>query len=346
MILILDSATNEDVDYVRVDPDTVPIGSAVSVMGWGDTHPSDSVQNLAVELMETEVFVMSNGECEKSSGRVGGYEMFGMSFGGYEQSYEGQITSSMLCAKDEGEDSCQGDSGGPLVVRSDSGDRQVGVVSWGIGCASPDFPGVYARISTEYDWIQETMCDLGFAPPSWFDCGNTDKPDAAGGSQTQVAAPQQVSQDLDVGSDGIIQEDFSSGLGLFDHNGNTANRYSSAMGRSGVVRVNNGEVFKSKPLSLQNSPYSLYQISFSFYASDMENQSDDLCLYYELDDGAVSGEKCWGSMRAFQNKRWYDDAGLIFTTSSANTLKIGFRVDGNDSNDVVYIDSVSVQGLQ
>ena len=49
--------------------------------------------------------------------------------------------------------SWQGDSGGPFVC----GGQSVGIVSWGLGCARPDFPGVYTQTSYFVDWIMETM---------------------------------------------------------------------------------------------------------------------------------------------------------------------------------------------
>lgn len=49
-------------------------------------------------------------------------------------------------------DACYGDSGGPLFHL---GDRMlVGVVSWGMGCALDEYPGIYTRVSAFTDWIQ------------------------------------------------------------------------------------------------------------------------------------------------------------------------------------------------
>lgn len=72
------------------------------------------------------------------------------------------ILPSMMCARSPGSDACLGDSGGPLLCPLDEQKEnvQVGIVSWGVGCNHPTYPGVYSRIASEVNWIEKTMCDL------------------------------------------------------------------------------------------------------------------------------------------------------------------------------------------
>lgn len=50
----------------------------------------------------------------------------------------------------------QGDSGGPLVAKvCDNIWAIVGIVSYGVGCATPGFPGVYTRVPVYAQWIAD-----------------------------------------------------------------------------------------------------------------------------------------------------------------------------------------------
>lgn len=66
----------------------------------------------------------------------------------------------MLCVGTEegGKDACQGDSGGPVVNEKSI---LVGVVSFGIGCARAEYPGIVSNIVKVRDWISNiTGLDL------------------------------------------------------------------------------------------------------------------------------------------------------------------------------------------
>lgn len=78
------------------------------------------------------------------------------------------ITDAALCAgyQEGKKDSCNGDSGGPLFVRSPNLEPvQVGVVSWGPGCAQPNAVGVYASVGYFENWIRQRVPNANFAKP-------------------------------------------------------------------------------------------------------------------------------------------------------------------------------------
>jgi trypsin len=175
MLVFLEGASaSDDVITVKLNSDTsLPIvGQSVTVMGWGDTDISDDFDDetpndveTSTVLMNVDVSVISNEECDASEGYIDGTYA----------TYSGRITANMLCAISNGKDSCQGDSGGPMVIKGADGpaDVQVGVVSWAYGCAIDQFPGVYARVSRAYDWIQIEVCKgSSYASEAGFDCGS------------------------------------------------------------------------------------------------------------------------------------------------------------------------------
>jgi len=79
--------------------------------------------------------------------------------------YNGQvIAAEEICAgyTAGGVDTCQGDSGGPMF-RRDAANAwvQVGIVSWGDGCARPNKPGVYTQVSYFSSAIRSAAAGLG-----------------------------------------------------------------------------------------------------------------------------------------------------------------------------------------
>ncbi len=51
----------------------------------------------------------------------------------------------------------QGDSGGPLMFQVGEKFVVVGLVSFGVRCATPGYPGVYSRVSVFTDWILQNI---------------------------------------------------------------------------------------------------------------------------------------------------------------------------------------------
>uniref|UniRef100_A0A182QQ34 Peptidase S1 domain-containing protein n=1 Tax=Anopheles farauti TaxID=69004 RepID=A0A182QQ34_9DIPT len=110
-----------------------------TVVGWGKL----SNGSLSQGLQKAVVPIMSNVQCRKSNYRAS------------------RITDNMLCAgyAEGGRDACQGDSGGPLNVGDSNLRELVGIVSWGEGCARPNYPGVYTRVSRYLSWIRTNTRD-------------------------------------------------------------------------------------------------------------------------------------------------------------------------------------------
>ncbi|MFE4970868.1 S1 family peptidase [Kitasatospora sp. NPDC056651] len=115
---------------------TLPIATSTAydsgtftIMGWGAAREGGAQQRY---LLKATVPFVDDVACARA--------------------YPGLNAAGSLCAgyvAQGGVDTCQGDSGGPMV-RQDAAGRwvQVGIVSWGNGCARAGYPGVYTQVST------------------------------------------------------------------------------------------------------------------------------------------------------------------------------------------------------
>jgi len=132
-------------------------GVQATLSGWGDTDADENNLVLAEELMEANVTTIPNSVCI-------GFYVPGAS---RPNTPNNVVTENNICAMMEGKDACEADSGGPLVVQEPCGHfAQVGVVSWGEGCANPLFPGVYSRVTQRLDWIESRVQGKTCPPPS------------------------------------------------------------------------------------------------------------------------------------------------------------------------------------
>ncbi|MFD3410675.1 serine protease [Streptomyces cyaneofuscatus] len=101
-----------------------------TVAGWGANREGGSQQRY---LLKANVPFVSDTACRSA---------YGSSFVAGEEICAGYLSTG-------GVDTCQGDSGGPMFRRDNAGAWvQVGITSYGQGCARPNYPGVYTEVST------------------------------------------------------------------------------------------------------------------------------------------------------------------------------------------------------
>ena len=101
-------------------------GRNLTVAGWGTTSEGG---NISDRMREVSVPVVSDARAQSACGP---------------RSYFPKL---MVAAGAKDIDSCQGDSGGPLFKPSVPR-TQVGIVSFGNGCARAGFPGVYTEVNS------------------------------------------------------------------------------------------------------------------------------------------------------------------------------------------------------
>jgi len=124
------------------------VGDEVTIIGWGATS---EFGHSSPVLLEAQVNLISNSVCELFYGNA--------------------LADSMMCAYAPYRDACQGDSGGPMILREDDTDYQIGITSWGEGCA--DSPGVYTDLSDPLvvKFINAGMCGRNGLGPEYCENG-------------------------------------------------------------------------------------------------------------------------------------------------------------------------------
>jgi len=136
-------------------------GTKVTVAGWGAL--SSFGKNFSDVFRVGDLELMPAATCGQGLNTT----VNGVRFLAYQP---GEANSAvMLCAigvtaNNRIIDSCNGDSGGPLVSGEGEAQRLVGVVSWGINCASRH-PGVYTKLSAMTDFLNTTGAMGTSAPP-------------------------------------------------------------------------------------------------------------------------------------------------------------------------------------
>lgn len=126
----------------------------LTVMGWGDQDASDRYASNS-NLFQVNVPLVDQALCQAAGDNNSNY---------------GFIGDDAFCAgfPAGGKDSCQGDSGGPIIVETNGSYEQLGIVSWGDGCADANAYGVYTNISHFESWIADKTKGFSYRPDEFL----------------------------------------------------------------------------------------------------------------------------------------------------------------------------------
>jgi secreted trypsin-like serine protease len=107
-------------------------GRLATIAGWGNTRAQpvsgSAGSNVPDRMQEARVPLVSDASCERA--------------------YSGAFFPAlMVCAGKKRVNVCQGDSGGPMWATTSTGRRQIGITSFGKGCATARYPGVYTEVN-------------------------------------------------------------------------------------------------------------------------------------------------------------------------------------------------------
>jgi secreted trypsin-like serine protease len=141
LLHLVDATTIEPVHFVDAQMvETMGQVRQAMVVGWGVTKDGIGANT----LQRAQVPVVPMATCQAF------YADYGII-----------LDATMFCAGyEQGEiDACTGDSGGPLVIWNGRQQEwiQIGIISWGSGCAEAGIYGVYTQVVSFVDWIEATI---------------------------------------------------------------------------------------------------------------------------------------------------------------------------------------------
>ncbi|XP_008560609.1 trypsin-2-like [Microplitis demolitor] len=123
--------TRQPIPLFNVNEEVEP-GTLATVAGWGQISNEEYILT-SYNLISVSVPIVPNDQCDELLYKFGG------------------LSKGLICAGylEDGKNACQGDGGSPLVVDG----RAAGLVSWGRGCALPNYPVTYTSIAAYRSWI-------------------------------------------------------------------------------------------------------------------------------------------------------------------------------------------------